>query len=207
MFPGSSEEELDIGFLRSGRTFRLGKRRKVTGDRRDYSFPREGAYGCESYLDEGSCDEEEEYSPISKRVELGGSAELPRIERDYSSPERFPRVRIGSPSCEPLLRTSSSSGETGVQGGPPTVLVNPVDSGNSVNNLDASIMARTDVRLPTFTGDGTEDPEKHWFLCEAIWMVHLVHNTDIKKGQMITTLRGHALDWFMNFYAVLDGTP
>ena len=32
-------------------------------------------------------------------------------------------------------------------------------------------------------------------------MVHLVHNVDIKREQMITTLRGRALDWFMKFCA------
>ena len=41
MFLGISEDELDTGFLRSGRRFRSGKRRKVVGGRRDYSLPRE----------------------------------------------------------------------------------------------------------------------------------------------------------------------
>ena len=59
----------------------------------------------------------------------------------------------------------------------------------------------TDVLLATFDGNGTKDPEQHWFLCEAIWMVCLVHNADIKKAQMITTLRGHVLDQFMKFCA------
>ena len=57
MLPRSSEEELDTGFLRSGRRFRSGKRRKVAGGRRAYSIPREGEYGCESHLEEGSYDE------------------------------------------------------------------------------------------------------------------------------------------------------
>ena len=46
-----------------------------------------------------------------------------------------------------------------------------------------------------------EDLEQHWFLCKFFWMVRLVHSADIKKAQMITTLRGHTLDWFMKFYA------
>ena len=54
MFLGSSEDELDAGFLRSGRRVRLGKRRKVEGGRRAYSIPREGEYGCESHLGKGS---------------------------------------------------------------------------------------------------------------------------------------------------------
>ena len=64
MFPGSSEDDLDIGYLRSGRRFQSGKRRKVAVGRRAYIMPREGEYGCDSHLDEGSCDEEEEYRPI-----------------------------------------------------------------------------------------------------------------------------------------------
>ena len=62
-------------------------------------------------------------------------------------------------------------------------------------------MAGADIQLPIFNGNGTEDPKQHWFLCEAIWMVRLVHNMDIRKAQMIVTLRGHALDWFMKFCA------
>ena len=74
-------------------------------------------------------------------------------------------------------------------------------------NHNANPMAVTDVRLPTFNGNGMEDPEQHWFLYEVVWMVHLVHSTDIKKAQMITTLRGCVLDWFMKFCVVPIGTP
>ena len=52
-----------------------------------------------------------------------------------------------------------------------------------------------------------EDPKQNWFLCEAGWMVRLVHGTNVKKAQMITTLRGRALDWFMKFCAAPTGTP
>ena len=68
MFPGSSEDESGTVFLRSGRRFQSGKMRKVTRGRRAYSLLREGEYGCESYLDEGSYDEDEDYSPISERA-------------------------------------------------------------------------------------------------------------------------------------------
>ena len=74
-------------------------------------------------------------------------------------------------------------------------------------NPDTNSMAVIDVRLPTFNGNGTKDLEQHWFLCEAIWMVHLVHNADIKKAQMIMTLRGRALDWYMKFCTTPTGTP
>ena len=99
MFPGSSEYELDVVFLRSGRRFQSGKRRKVEGGRRDYSLPREGEYGCESHLNEGSRDEEE-YSPISERAESEEFVETPRTGRDYDIPKRSPEVRPRSFSPE-----------------------------------------------------------------------------------------------------------
>ena len=168
MFPGSSEDELGTGFLRSGRRFQSGKRRKVIGGRRAYSFPREGEYGCESYLDEGSCDEEEEYILVSEREETGGSTESPRIGCDYSIPERSPREIPRSPSPEPLVNTSSPSVETGTQANPSMIPLNLVNPRNPVNNPRATLMVGTDVRLPTFNGNGTEDPKQHWFLCEAV---------------------------------------
>ena len=64
-----------------------------------------------------------------------------------------------------------------------------------------------DIWLPTFNGNGAEDPEQHWFICEVIWMVRLVENADLKKAQIITTLRDRALDWFMKFCVVPPGAP
>ena len=74
-------------------------------------------------------------------------------------------------------------------------------------NPDAKSMAREDVQLLTFNGNGAEDPKQHWFLYEFFWMVQLGHNVDIKKAQMITNLSGHALDWFMKVYVAPAGTP
>ena len=49
MFPGSTEPELEAGFLRSGRRFRFRKRRKTSP-----SLFRESDYEVESWLDDGS---------------------------------------------------------------------------------------------------------------------------------------------------------
>ena len=100
MFPVSLEDDLDAGFLRSRRRFWSGKRRKVAGGRRAYSLPREGEYGCESYLDKGSCNKEEEYSPIFERAELEEFAKTPRTRRDYDILGRSPQVRPRSSSPE-----------------------------------------------------------------------------------------------------------
>ena len=50
------------------------------------------------------------------------------------------------------------------------------------------------VKLPLFHGNGTEDPEQYWFLCEAVWTIKQDHHDDIKKVQLETTFRGRALD-------------
>ena len=100
MFPGSSEDDLDTGFLRSERRFWSRTMRKVAGGRSAYSLPRKGEYGCESHLDEGSYDEEEEYRTISERAELEESAETPRTRRNYDILGRSPEVRPRSSSLE-----------------------------------------------------------------------------------------------------------
>ena len=151
----SSEDELHNGFLRNGRRFRSGKMRKVAGRRRDYSLPREGEYGCEWHLDEGSCDEEEEYSTIFEREESEESTETPRTGCDYDIPRRSPEVRPRSSSPEPLVNTSSPNVKTSAQGIPSTILVNPTNTGSLVNNPSATLMAGRDLRLPTFNGNAT----------------------------------------------------
>ena len=79
MFPRIIEPTLEAGFLRSGRRFKLGKRRKTVGDRRNPSLFEESEYEVESWLEEGSCHEEEDYSPISEGAkEFEEYVETPR---------------------------------------------------------------------------------------------------------------------------------
>ena len=59
MFPGDSGTEVEVGCLR-GR-----KRRKTITIRGSYSATIEENYELMLYLDEGSCNEELEYQPIS----------------------------------------------------------------------------------------------------------------------------------------------
>ena len=46
------------------------------------------------------------------------------------------------------------------EGSPP---LNPLPENPNTNS-----MAGADIRLPTFNGNGAKDPEKNWFLCEAV---------------------------------------
>jgi hypothetical protein len=54
-----------------------------------------------------------------------------------------------------------------------------------------------EMRLPIFRGDGSEDPDQHWFLCESIWNIKSITDEDIKRTQFNTTLQDRALSWYM----------
>jgi hypothetical protein len=56
-----------------------------------------------------------------------------------------------------------------------------------------------EMRLPIFRGDGSEDPDQHWFLCEAVWSIKQVTDEAVKRTQFSTTLRDRALNWYMKF--------
>jgi len=55
------------------------------------------------------------------------------------------------------------------------------------------------MKLPLFHGNGSEDPQQHWFLCEAMWRVKQITNACMKVAQVVTTFRDRALNWFMKF--------
>jgi hypothetical protein len=52
------------------------------------------------------------------------------------------------------------------------------------------------ARYPKFWGKRDEDVEQHWFLCEAIWRSKGTLDEN-KLVEFHTTLRGHALKWYM----------
>jgi hypothetical protein len=51
--------------------------------------------------------------------------------------------------------------------------------------------------LPIFREDGYEDPDQHWFPCEAVWNIKNVTNEAVKRTQFNTTLRDRTLSWYM----------
>jgi hypothetical protein len=54
-----------------------------------------------------------------------------------------------------------------------------------------------EMRLPIFRGDGSQDTNQHWFLCEVVWNIKNLTNEAVKRTQFSTTLRDHALSWYM----------
>ena len=63
-----------------------------------------------------------------------------------------------------------------------------------------------DIKLPIFIGTRLEDPEQHWFLCEAVWNVKQVQNDAVKMAQLTTMFRDRALNWFMKYSIGQDRT-
>jgi hypothetical protein len=57
-----------------------------------------------------------------------------------------------------------------------------------------------EMGLPIFRGDGSKDPDQHWFLCEAVWGIKKVIDEAIKRAQFSTILRDCALSWYMKFF-------
>ena len=73
MFPGGAKSQLEVGVLRSGRRFQLGKRRKIERGRWNPNFFKGSKHEHRSCEDEGYCDEEEDYIPISEGPENSDS--------------------------------------------------------------------------------------------------------------------------------------
>ena len=61
------------------------------------------------------------------------------------------------------------------------------------------------MKLPIFKGNGTDDLDQKWFLCEVIWTSRQTVDDDVKKSQLATTIRVHALEWFMRFTRIPHG--
>ena len=57
------------------------------------------------------------------------------------------------------------------------------------------------VKLPILNGNGIEDLEQHWVICEVVCTIR-----QIKGSIMIMTFIHQALYWYMNFSIVPMGS-
>ena len=79
------------------------------------------------------------------------TVESPRYGRNYITLGVSPKVRSRASSLERVVNTDSASITTSAQEKPPPL-------NQSSNNPGTNAMAREDIRLPTFNGNGAEDP-------------------------------------------------
>ena len=155
MFPRRTEPELEARTLRSGRIFRSGKRRKTEKGRQNPSLFEESEHELQSQVDKRYYDEEEDYSSISEGPEDPYSSdETLGSDYNYLTPaiSLETRSRVSSPERTPNM--DSTSPRTSAKGGTPHL-------NTGLEDLDANSMPTTDVWLPTFNGNGTEDLKQH----------------------------------------------
>ena len=113
MFPGITEPELEVGVLRSGILFRSRKRRKTERGRQNPRLFEESRHKLWSYEDEGSCDEEEEYSPILEGPEDPESFdETSGSEHNYITLDISPETRSRVSCPERTSNLDNTSPET-----------------------------------------------------------------------------------------------
>ena len=126
MFLGRTEPELEVGVLRSGRIFRLGKRRKTKRGRRNPSLFEESEHELRSHEEKGSCDKEEDYSPISKGPKyFEDSADMSRLRCNYITPTISLEVRFVVSSLERSANMDSASPVTSAREGTPPLNSEP----------------------------------------------------------------------------------
>ena len=168
MFPRDSRTEIEVGYLRSGRKFRVGKRRKNATGRGSCNTTRGGDYELTSHLDEGSCDGEEEYYVIFEEEEESKELVETQIpDHEYGTPaipHTSPEVVFRNMFPSRLVNLNSTNTVNSGQGSLTTQKHSP-------SVLGSNIMPRIDIKLPIFNGNGLKDPEQHWFLCEVVWTV------------------------------------
>jgi len=59
------------------------------------------------------------------------------------------------------------------------------------------------LRMPMFNGNGSQDPEQHMFVCEAIWTAKQIQDQNAQIAQLATTFRDRSLVWYMKFQTTI----
>ena len=75
-----------------------------------------------------------------------------------------PEVRSRNSSLSGFVNTSNTNAMSSRQGSLASQIFCPTVIG-------VNIMARNDIKLPIFNGNGLEYSCQHWFLCESMWTV------------------------------------
>jgi hypothetical protein len=174
MFKNSdSDNDTEAGYTCSGRVLRevhlANLFKKNYGD--------EGFYSGE----EADLTDEENLEPAG--AEEGKAEELRWEEPKTSETAQTIEVSIVIPLVESVVLSDQSnpshqSVQSTITGSPP--------------HTQSGTLGRSmayEMRLPIFRGDGSEDPDQHWFLCEAIWNIKNFTDEVVKRTQFSTTLR------------------
>jgi hypothetical protein len=183
----SSDSDTEVGHMRSGRIFREVPMVDLFEQNHEPPAQKEGFYNGE---EEELLNEEQSESV---REEEGKTEEPCREESETSGTAQTVEVSNVTPPV--VLTTLSNQSNLSYQ--------NTQSTGTSGSvHTQSETLGRSmadEMRLPTFRGDGSEDPDQHWFLCEVVWSIKNVIDEVVKRAQFSTTLRDRALSWYMKF--------
>jgi hypothetical protein len=181
MFKNSdNDNDTEAGHTRSGRVFREVHLANLFKK----NYEEEGFYSGE----EAELTYEEHSEPA--RAEEGKDGELRRREPETSETSQTIEVSTVILPIDSVLSNQSSPSHQSVQS----------TANSSPPHIQSGTLGRSmadEMRLPIFRGDGSEDPDQHWFLCEAIWNIKNVTDEAVKRTQFSTILRDRALSWYM----------
>jgi hypothetical protein len=148
------------------------------------NYEDEGFYSGE----EADLTDEEHSEPVG--TEEGKAEELRRGEPETSETMQTIEVSIVIPPIDSVLNNHSNPSHQSIQrtfnSSPPHI-----HSGTLGRYME------DEMRLPIYRGDGFEDLDQYWFLCEVVWNIKNVTDEAFKRTQFSTTLRDHALSWYM----------
>jgi hypothetical protein len=148
-------------------------------------------YGEEGFYSGEEVDLTDEEHSEPTRTEEGEAEELRQRELETSGTVQTTEVSNNDPPVvsETLNHQNSQNHQS------PQSTITSSSVSTQTGNLGSSMV--DEMRLPIFRGDGSEDPDQHWFLCEAVWNIKNITDEVVKRNQFSTTLRDRALSWYM----------
>jgi hypothetical protein len=150
----------------------------------------------QNYRDEGFYSGEVAYLTNEEHSEPARSEEEEVEELHWDEPETLETVQtievssIIPPVDLVVLRNQSNHSHQSIQS-----IVNSIPPHIQSGTLGRSMV--DEMRLPIVRGDGSEDPDQHWFLCEVVWNIKNVTDEAVKRTQFSTTLWDYTLSWYM----------
>jgi hypothetical protein len=118
----------------------------------------------------------------------------PYATKTFEEEEAFKQQMISGRIC--LVRCGSSGNSRRSISSESSIQVSTVRKGGSTTKFTMDGKDPT-IQLPKFRGEGSDDPEKHLFICEKIWEAKKITDKYTKVSQLEITFKDRALDWYM----------
>jgi hypothetical protein len=167
MFNNSdSDNDTEIGHTRSGKVFREVHLANLFKQN----------YGDEGFYSGEEVDLTEEEHSEHARAEKKGYEEPRREEPETSATVQTIEVStITSPIFSTAISNQNSQNHQSTKS-----IVTSSSTSTQTGNLGSSM--EDEMRLPIFRGDGSEDSNKHWFMCESMCNINNFTDEAVKRA-------------------------